>query len=500
MMEKLDLQLLTPQELETFIGPTGSSTIDLTFASESLMEDFIKCKPLETQHGSDHQTIETHFDITAPVHMEKPRLLYKSAPWDKIRKKIKSRLTNLTMEKGDVNAFTAELLKIVSGAVQELVPVSQPSPYAKRWWSKDLTQLWKTYTYWRNQATNAKRQSAKTSGKLARKAAAAKRNFFKAVRVQKKQHWSEFLDDVQNIWQAARFLDPSKTSAFAKIPYLECEDGQGIFTAETDKNIAKTLIKTFFPSSNPTPPIEPSRYTQLPWTPITEEEIETVLNNISQLKAPRIDELPTKVWKELWPVIKETLLVLFQTSLTTGTVPEQWKVAKILLLKKEQNGKRNYSKPNSWRPISLLSTLGKIMESILAERISYLVETHTLLPSNHFSGRKKRSTEQALIILIERIHDAWRSKKVLTATLFDIKGAFNGVDNTSLLHSLRKRQIPEVIVRWIESFLSNRKAQILVNSFTSETAELHRAGLPQGSPLSPILFFILQCGPGTAKN
>lgn len=84
MMEILELQLLTLQSLETFLGPFGSSTIDLAFASEDLVEDFIKCKILDTQHGSDHQAVETHFNIDTPSHQEQPRRLYKSAPWNKI--------------------------------------------------------------------------------------------------------------------------------------------------------------------------------------------------------------------------------------------------------------------------------------------------------------------------------------------------------------------------------------------------------------------------------
>lgn len=124
----------------------------------------------------------------------------------------------------------------------------------------------------------------------------------------------------------------------------------------------------------------------------------------------------------------------------------------------------------------------------MAERISYLAETFGLLPSNHFGGRKRRSTEQALTILVEKIQCAWRSGKVLTAALFDIKGAFNGVNKSSLLHSLRERRVPEVAVRWVENFLTGRKAQMLVNSFSCPIADIHNAGLPQGSPLSPVLF------------
>jgi hypothetical protein len=80
-----------------------------------------------------------------------------------------------------------------------------------------------------------------------------------------------------------------------------------------------------------------------------------------------------------------------------GKLPSQWKNAKIIPLRKP--GKDDYARAKSWRPISLLPTLGKVLESVIAERISFAVETYGLLPENHFGARKLQSTEQALIVL-----------------------------------------------------------------------------------------------------
>jgi hypothetical protein len=141
----------------------------------------------------------------------------------------------------------------------------------------------------------------------------------------------------------------------------------------------------------------------------------------------------------------------------------------------------------AWRPISLLSTLGKALESVVAERISCMVETFGLLPANHFGARKKRSTEQALKLLQERIYKAWRAKRVLSLVSFDVKGAYNGVYKDRLLQRLTARGIPPELVRWIDAFCSNRTATILVNGYTSEQQQLPQAVLSQGSLLSPVL-------------
>ena len=166
--------------------------------------------------------------------------------------------------------------------------------------------------------------------------------------------------------------------------------------------------------------------------------------------------------------------------------PTRWRHAKIIPLKKPN--KENYTIAKAWRPISLLATLGKVLESVIAERISHAVETYGLLPTSHFGARKQRSAEQALLLLQEQIYAAWRGRRVLSLISFDVKGAFNGVCKERLLQRRKARGIPEVLLRRVEAFCSERTATIQINGQASEAQSLPQARLPQGSPLSPILF------------
>src|SRR5437667_8297804 len=151
------------------------------------------------------------------------------------------------------------------------------------------------------------------------------------------------------------------------------------------------------------------------------EEVQRAVFDAKPMKAPGPDTLPALVWQKLWLVVQDYVFTLFNTSLRTGVLPNRWKTAKIIPLRKHD--KPNYTVSEAYRPISLLSTLSKVLEVIVAERISYLMEIHGLLPKNHFSARKRRNTTQALELLQERIYEAWHHKKVLSLVSFDIKGA-----------------------------------------------------------------------------
>ena len=127
------------------------------------------------------------------------------------------------------------------------------------------------------------------------------------------------------------------------------------------------------------------------------------------------------------------------------------------------------------------------MESVITEIISYLTETYDLLPPHHYGGRPGRSAEDAMMIMSESIHQAWKEKKVYTAIFMDVAGAFNNVHHERLIHNLRKRRIPHAISLWVASFLRGRSTQLQFNGTKSGHIPTP-AGVPQGSPLSPLLY------------
>jgi hypothetical protein len=190
--------------------------------------------------------------------------------------------------------------------------------------------------------------------------------------------------------------------------------------------------------------------------PPTKNEVERAIFKSSLDKAPGPDEISFRVWRELWPVVGDHILRLYNASLELQHTPRQWKTARIVTLRKP--GKADYTIPKVFRPISLLPTISKGLGAAIAARLFFITETYSLLPSNHFGARPRRSTEQALNALVEKIYQAWRQGKILSLVSFDVKGAYNGVHSDVLERRLAARQVPSLAVRWIRNFYDSRHA------------------------------------------
>jgi retron-type reverse transcriptase len=111
-----------------------------------------------------------------------------------------------------------------------------------------------------------------------------------------------------------------------------------------------------------------------------------------------------------------------------------------------------------------------------------------LLPDSQMGNHTNRSTETALELLVERIHTVWKARNQVASVLpLDIAKAFDTVNHLRLLDNLRKKGVPLWFVRIVRSFRTDRTTTLLVDNEETEPRQL-KAGVPQGSPLSPILF------------
>jgi ribonuclease HI len=467
--------------------PGKSTTIDQTVTNRPDL--LVKCHLYHENYGSDHRATFSEWSLRTPHRpSDETKKAYDRADWHKIANEV-LRQIGLWRElktRPALDEAVEKLINATATAVDRYTPDLRPTPYSKRWFTPDLkvqqTEVNRLRRKWQESCAELGRHDPR-SMTLFQEMQEKRRTWTRTIEKVKASHWKQFLDEAGEgkLWKAATYMKPRE--AWGCVPALRV--GTNEVTENEEK--AQAFLSAFFPQMDepcgdplPPGPIE------LPWEPITELEIQRSLKAAKGSTAPGEDGLPTLVWKQLWKYLKRFITEIFTASITLGYHPKRWRRARIVVLRKP--GKPDYATPGAYRPISLLNTLGKLLEAVIARRLSYLAEKHGLLPDTQFGGRPGRTTEQALLVLSNAIDRAWYKQKVVTLVAFDLKGAFNGVNQASLDARLRAKRIPAVVRKWIASFMSDRHASIGFDDFRTEIMLLENAGLAQGSPLSPILF------------
>jgi len=480
------LNLLIPPGTVTYPNankthPNAGTAIDLVWGNTKAQERLLKCQISEDgDQGADHLAIETILSYDCiDIPENQPRLDISRTDWKIFRKILKETLPSriqMPQTGEEIEGTTAFLIQAIQHALIASTPTMKPCPRSKRWWNPELTKLSKQHKRLRNRM---RRRNTPLNIKLWRE----KSNEYSAKIARAKQKcWQKLVQnaDGKSIWDIKNYLAMSQSQT--TIPTLE--------GANSYSDMTTILQHTFFPQPPPADLSDIQTRTSYPSAVpanlnITLEQIRRAVRKPGPNKAPGPDQITNKVLQQALPLIEEWLQKILQATIDLGHFPETLKKTTTIVLRKP--GKPDYTKAKAYRPIALESTVGKVFESVVAETLSYLTETYELLPAHHFGGRPGRSTDDALMIMVENIYRAWKKGKVYSAVFLDVAGAFNFVHHLRLCDNLRKRGIPNGLVKWLLSFLQGRSTKLQFNGATSDDIEVP-AGVPQGSPLSPLLF------------
>ena len=183
---------------------------------------------------------------------------------------------------------------------------------------------------------------------------------------------------------------------------------------------------------------------------------------------------------------KEVLLALFNKTWTTGQIPRAWKLGTINpILKKDKKP----DQPQSYRPISLTSCVGKLGEKMINHCLYWWLESNRLIDTNQAGFRAKSRTEDQLFRLTQRVLDGFQRGEHTAAIFVDLQQAYDRVWRKGLFLKMQNLGIRGKLYFWIKAFLTDRLIQTRMNDSMSSKAVLEE-GLPQGSALSCTLFLI----------
>jgi len=222
--------------------------------------------------------------------------------------------------------------------------------------------------------------------------------------------------------------------------------------------------------------------------PLQHHELVLAIRHLKNT-APGIDDVMNIFIKKLPDKYLYELLNLYNVSWATGQVPIDWKVGVVCPIPKPG---KDPNQTNGYRPITMLSVIGKLMERIILRRMEYLLESRNLLHGAQFGFRKGKSTYNALSILSNTIRTAISEKKYCLVVYLDIEGAFDSLWPEGLLFKMKNLGFDQQILKWLHNYFTGRRMSVRIGNTQSEFKTLKK-GVPQGAVLSPTLFNIMLC-------
>ena len=255
----------------------------------------------------------------------------------------------------------------------------------------------------------------------------------------------------------------------------------------------RKIVTTFPPSNLPDETLSCDCEFQQ-FEPVTQTQVRKLIKN-SVSKSCRLDPMPTHLVKSCLDELVPSITHIMNSSLSSGTVPELFKTSHVVpLLKKSDLNPDDFK---SYRPIANLPFLAKILEKIVASQLRVYLDKQKLFPEMQSAYRQFHSTETALIRVFNDVLLAVDKGHEAVLVLLDYTAAFDSIDHTTMIDRfLRGYGIKGCALKWLESYLDNRKQHIVVNDSISRPFPLPW-GVPQGSVLGP-LEFILYTGPLSA--
>lgn len=284
------------------------------------------------------------------------------------------------------------------------------------------------------------------------------------------------------------------------IPPLKKENGQWARTSQDKVDaFAEALMNTFSVDKSTGPNEDPLRLSSCrsdAIKPVSIAEVVHLLNyQLKVRKSPGFDLITAEVLKQLPHIAIARLTYLINSSFALKYVPSYWKVAEVIMINKPGKPAHEIS---SYRPISLLPILSKILERLLLQRLKLIIERLKLIPSHQFGFREKHSTIDQIHRITDVIEKSLEDKKVCSAVFLDVAQAFDKVWHEGLIKKLR-RLIPNQFCDILESYLEGRHFRVRLENFYSELKPI-KAGVPQGSILGPVLFLLYTSDVPTPLN
>jgi hypothetical protein len=472
----------------------------------ALLKDVnLKLHTIETLHelNSDHRPVLLHLvPRSGPSDPSRPPPTHLITDWKKVSDKLKStssphldsipdHIESLADTTAAINSFTNHVQSVLTDCSREV-----PETSDRRWLlPADIREL----VTEKNAAIRAYSNFPCDSNKAHMRY--LQRVVKKRITEFRSNSWNKMLSELepthQAFWQLQRKM---RATEEATTPPLNRPDKSVAFDdSEKAECLADSLESQCSPSSQPVdsrhllkvneeverrtslPPVEDA---DDPLPPVTADEVHDIIKGLHPRKAPGSDGITNRVFKILPAQLIMLMTAIFNGALSNNVFPQAWKEATVIGIPKPGKPK---SEPTSYRPISLLNVLGKIYERLIYKRLKDYADAKSLIPDEQYGFRTGHSCIQQVHRIVEHISAGFQRGAMTGALFFDIAKAFDKVWHNGLLYKLYQLKVPDRLVLILRDFLSDRTFRYRIGDALSSPRPI-RAGVPQGSVLSPLLF------------
>ena len=306
--------------------------------------------------------------------------------------------------------------------------------------------------------------------------------------------------DTTQMWRLFKRYKTRNKECIEPIAPLELPNGK-VTTSNTEKSteFARHLESVHQTPNDPTCNLEFKReidsyFSAFTMPPPCEDGLQKIdvrqfreiLAQTKSNSSPGEDTITYDILKRCNDNSIQTLCQLINKCLTENVFPTKWKCAKVIMVPKPG---KDPKKATSYRPISLISCLGKIYERYICENLVNVLSDKQFFSSVQAGYQKGKSAEEHIFRLTQDIYNGFKERKCTVGIFLDVQKAFDSVWINGLKLKIKKLGLSIQLQNILFSFVTNRHLKVNVDGIDSNQIQLN-AGTPQGSCLSPVLYLI----------